>query len=212
MLYDSVALGTKYRYILVAATSLLLLVLGTVYLVYDSNGEALDSPTPARDSSQVQANKTPLPQAASTPLPVSDTQGQAEIESPEANPLFLTLDSPSSLALVVKEPSLVVRGKTRMDALLTVGSDAVEPNLDGVFSHTITLEPGHNIVEILASTSTGEQKSLILAVIYTANSQVPDDTPGSTMTPVVIRVEEKISVTDKSDPSQSATPVPTSGT
>jgi hypothetical protein len=82
------------------------------------------------------------------------------------DPLFLTLDSPASLELVIKEPSLVVRGKTRMDALLTVGSDVVEPNLDGGFSHTITLEPGHNIVEILASTSSGEKNSLILAVIY----------------------------------------------
>ena len=142
-MYDPDALRTRYRFILIAAVSFLLLVLGIVYLVYDSNGEEPDSLTSAKDS-----------------------QVQAEIKSPEEKPLFLALDSPSSLALVVKEPSLVVRGKTRMDALLTVGSDAVEPNLDGVFSHTITLEPGHNIVEILASTSSGEKNSLILAVIY----------------------------------------------
>ena len=142
-MYDPDALRTRYRFILIAAVSFLLLVLGIVYLVYDSNGEEPDSLTSAKDS-----------------------QVQAEIKSPQANPLFLTLDAPSSLELVVKEPSLVVRGKTRMDALLTIGSDAVEPNLDGGFSHTITLEPGHNIVEILASTSSGEKNSLILAVIY----------------------------------------------
>ena len=84
----------------------------------------------------------------------------------DTNPLSLTLITPSSLSLVVEEPSLAIEGKTRMDALLTVGNEIVEPDLDGQFSHTITLQPGHNLVEIIASTSTGEQKSLILAVIY----------------------------------------------
>mgnify|MGYP001169018004 FL=1 len=92
-----------------------------------------------------------------------------EIKAPEivdTDPLTLTLISPSSLLLVVEESSLEIEGKTRMDALLTVGHEVVEPGLDGKFSHTIALQPGHNLIEILASSSTGEQKSLILAVIY----------------------------------------------
>ena len=84
----------------------------------------------------------------------------------ETTPLFLTIESPASPELVVNNPTLSIVGLTRLDALLTVGEDIVEPGLDGQFAHTITLEPGHNLIEILASTSTGQQKSAILAVIY----------------------------------------------
>ena len=80
--------------------------------------------------------------------------------------LFLLLESPSSLEFVANKPALLVKGETRVDALLTVGSDVVEPDVNGIFSHEITLNDGHNIIEILASTSSGEQQGLVLAVIY----------------------------------------------
>ena len=100
---------------------------------------------------------------------ISPTVQPAAAQKPEivdTAPLSLTLTTPPSLSLVVEDPLLAIEGKTRMDALLTVGNEVVEPGIDGNFSHSIALQPGHNIIEILASSSTGEQEALILAVIY----------------------------------------------
>ena len=80
--------------------------------------------------------------------------------------LFLTLESPSSLEVVVDQAKLVISGETRLDALLTVGGDVVEPDINGEFTHEVTLNEGHNVIEILASTSACEQKDLSLAIIY----------------------------------------------
>ena len=99
---------------------------------------------------------------------VSEIQtSQDEItETLDEESLFLTLESPSSLEVVVDQAQLVISGETRLDALLTVGGDIVEPDINGKFTHEVTLNEGHNVIEILASTSAGEQKDLILAIIY----------------------------------------------
>jgi hypothetical protein len=81
-------------------------------------------------------------------------------------PLSLTLTTPPSLSLVVEDPLLAIEGKTRVDALLTVGSEVVEPGADGKFSHELALSAGHNQIEIIASISSGEQEFLILSIIY----------------------------------------------
>ena len=110
-----------------------------------------------------------------TPPSTSDTQAavpeiqtsQDEIvQTLDDESLFLTIESPSSLEVVVDQAQLVISGETRLDALLTVGGDIVEPDINGKFTHEVTLNEGHNVIEILASTSAGEQKDLILAVIY----------------------------------------------
>jgi hypothetical protein len=142
-------MSTKFRYIfgIVTVVLLTLVVSGIVYLVGNSSAQDSGLATSTKDDSQALV--------ASTPHPGSDTELT-----------FLTLDTPSSLKLVVEEPSLAIQGSIRQDALLTVGNDIVEPNLEGRFNHTVRLKPGHNLVEILASTSSGEKNSLILAVIY----------------------------------------------
>jgi hypothetical protein len=42
----------------------------------------------------------------------------------------------------------------------------VEPGLDGQFSLGIYLEEGSNIIEVVASVASGEQKDVVLVVIY----------------------------------------------
>ena len=135
--------SNKFRSILVIVTVVLLLLVvsGIVYLVVTSRGQEPGLATSPKDDSQTQSG-------LSTDL------------------TLLTLDTPSSLELVVDEPSLDIQGSIRQDALLTIGNDIVEPNLEGHFSHTVELKTGHNLLEILASTSSGEKNSLILAVIY----------------------------------------------
>ena len=98
--------------------------------------------------------------------PIVQPAAAQKPEIVDTAPLSLTLTTPPSLSLIVEDPLLAIEGKTRMDALLTVGNEVVEPGIDGNFSHSIALQPGHNIIEILASSSTGEQEALILAVIY----------------------------------------------
>lgn len=49
---------------------------------------------------------------------------------------------------------------------MTVNDDVVEPDENGIFSHTITLEAGVNIVEVVGSVSSGEQKSYVITAVY----------------------------------------------
>ena len=115
------------------------------------------------------ASETETPPSTSdTQVAVPETQTSQDeiVENLEQDTLLLTLESPSSLELVVDQAQLVISGETRLDALLTVGGDVVEPDINGKFTHEVTLNEGHNVIEILASTSAGEQKDLILAIIY----------------------------------------------
>ena len=57
-------------------------------------------------------------------------------------------------------------GRTRVDAIVTVDDSTVEPNVDGEFSLDLTLDEGPNIIEVVASVASGEQKDLFLVAIY----------------------------------------------
>ena len=183
-------MSARYRYILVPALLVSLLITGITYFVINSGEEPTDLP-----ADKTQTGSTPLPTTSSSPTTTSE-------------PLLLTLETPTSLTVVVKEPSFTIRGKTRVDALLTIDNEAVEPDINGQFTHTISLDPGHNIVEIVASTSSGEQNGLVLAVIYS----IPSTSIPVNPTPIVIKIDEKISVSDKQGTSDLATATPTTGT
>ena len=93
-------------------------------------------------------------------IAISDTNPMIQEE------FMLTLEKPRKDSLVVHEPKFIIQGQTRADALLTIDEDIVIPEADGKFMHELTLHLGHNVVEILSSTSAGEQKFLILSIIY----------------------------------------------
>ena len=79
---------------------------------------------------------------------------------------FLQLEEPSNLDVVVDESPILIQGMTRVDALVTVNDYVVEPDIDGRFQQSVTLMPGLNIVEIVASAASGEQEALVLGVGY----------------------------------------------
>jgi hypothetical protein len=62
--------------------------------------------------------------------------------------------------------TIVVSGRTRVDAIITVNDAFVEPDADGAFSAEVTLDVDPNTIEVVASISTGEELSTVLSVIY----------------------------------------------
>ena len=94
---------------------------------------------------------TPTPEPTATPAP---EEFVLHIITPEFD------DSFSDTA------TIVVSGRTRVDAIITVNDAFVEPDADGVFSVEVTLDVGPNTIEVVASISTGEELSSVLSVIY----------------------------------------------
>ena len=61
---------------------------------------------------------------------------------------------------------LTVVDRTRVDAAVSVNDNLVEPDLEGRFRQVVDLEVGANVIEIVVSNASGEQKGLVLTVIY----------------------------------------------
>ena len=100
---------------------------------------------------------TPTPAPTSTPEP---TPVATEAEH------FLQLVDPEELEIITEEPNIQVVGRTRVDAVVTVNDAIVEPDSDGLFASTVELEEGPNVIEVISSVSSGEQKDLVLVAIY----------------------------------------------
>ena len=52
------------------------------------------------------------------------------------------------------------------DATVSVNGTLVIPSQDGDFSTEVSLEEGPNLIEVIASILTGDQKGTVLTVIY----------------------------------------------
>ena len=109
-----------------------------------------DDPTPTA---------TPGPKATPTPT-------AAPTATPAPDEFVLHIVEPVAAETLTANPTLLVSGRTRVDAVLTVNDTFVDPDIDGMFSTELTLEAGPNIVEVVASISTGEELSAVLVVIY----------------------------------------------
>ena len=94
------------------------------------------------------------------PTATSDPLGAAfflEIRSPEAE-----LDED---IIFVSTPTVVVMGRTRVDAAVTIDDAFFEMDEEGRFEGTVNLEVGPNVIEVVASV-TGEEGSVVLIVAY----------------------------------------------
>ena len=112
---------------------------------------------------------TPTPTATATPSPtptvVAEPTPTATIEGALPEVLFLEITEPEDESVVTEE-ILVVRGSTTPDAVVSIGEVTVDVDAQGQFAATITLELGPNILEIVASNLTGDQKSVLRSVVY----------------------------------------------
>ena len=80
-------------------------------------------------------------------------------------PFTITLDALHDGETTNASP-LLVSGFTIPNAIVSVNDTVGLANADGRFVLTVPLEPGPNVLEIIASKPTGDQASLILTVLY----------------------------------------------
>ena len=59
-----------------------------------------------------------------------------------------------------------VIGRTSVDALVTVNDTFVDVAIDGTFSLVVELVEGTNDVEVVASTSAGDESSIVLVIFF----------------------------------------------
>jgi len=109
-----------------------------------------DSPTPTQAPSPTEA---PIVEPTATP-------------SPLGGEFFLTLIEPADIDVFSESSTLDVIGQTRIDAVVTVNDDIVTPDSNGDFEHTVTLEEGINVIEVVGSVSAEEQLGHVITVVY----------------------------------------------
>ena len=84
--------------------------------------------------------------------------------------LFLEITSPlpeeGDDVVVVSTATVVIEGRTRVDAAVTINDQFVEVDENGKLQLTVTLQEGINVFEVVASVATGEEQSLILIVSF----------------------------------------------
>ena len=137
-----------------ARAIVVLTVVTALLLQLVSCGQKADTP---------EATSSSTTTLSATPTPFPALRRPALVAKEE---LFLRLVSPTSTEVVVNQSSIEVIGRTRVDALVTVGDYVVEPDIEGWFQQEMQLDPGVNIIEVIVSVANGKEKSQVLAVIY----------------------------------------------
>lgn len=103
----------------------------------------------------------PSTTGSSTPIPGSTLPPTAD----PASPLRLELLAPDDGA-GVEVDAVRVMGKTRIDAAVGVNGTPVEISADGSFQHDLVLENGPNLVEVIATTLSGQTATQEAAVFF----------------------------------------------
>ena len=80
-------------------------------------------------------------------------------------PFFLIITEPLDQTFAV-QPTIPLVGRTTAGTVVTVNGVAVPVDVSGVFSTTVTLESGPNIIEVLGTSAEGEELDALVAVIY----------------------------------------------
>ena len=80
--------------------------------------------------------------------------------------LFLEIINPSDKVAFVETATFMITARTLLDAAVSVNDDLVDVNEEGILESVITLVEGHNLIEVVASVSSGEEKSTVLTIFY----------------------------------------------
>lgn len=145
---------------------LLLAAVSVVGLAACSSPEPTPTPTiePAATATvapTLTAIATPVPTPTLTPTPFP-----TPTVSSVGTEFFLELLTPTELEIITSDATLVVSGRTRVDAVVTVNDDITTPDADGHFEAIVTLEFGANIIEVVASVASNEQDSVVITAVY----------------------------------------------
>ena len=104
---------------------------------------------------------------APEPSPASPTASPTASIAPEsAGSLFLTIEKPESLESVVSTATITIVGKTLVNAVVSVNDLLADVDQDGRFTVPLQLEEGPNIIQVVASVGTGEEKAETITLIY----------------------------------------------
>lgn len=79
---------------------------------------------------------------------------------------FLKINTPEQPEVIVETDTILIAGETSVDAAVSIGDEFVDVNLDGTFEKVVNLEDDINIIEVVASISSGQQYDQVLTIIY----------------------------------------------
>lgn len=82
-----------------------------------------------------------------------------------AQPFFLLITKPETQS-IVSQKDIVLAGRTSSGSIVSVNGVSVPVDPLGIFSSTITLSDGPNIIDVLATSNEGDVLSSIIAIIY----------------------------------------------
>ena len=80
-------------------------------------------------------------------------------------PLFLVVTEPTNQSIVAGSP-VPLSGRTSPNAVVSVNGVSVPVNDLGIFSTTVRLDAGPNIIDVVATDATGDQLSAVVAIIF----------------------------------------------
>jgi hypothetical protein len=91
-------------------------------------------------------------------------------------PFFLIITEPEDQSSVT-HPIIPLIGRTTAGTVVTIKGVAIPVDVSGVFSTTVTLKPGPNLIEVQGTSTEGEKLDALVAVIYRAASSAPPTPP-----------------------------------
>ena len=147
--------------------------------------ETLAPPPPTPTPTQTLPAATPtVTQEPSTPEPSPTATPQAATPSPTSTPTITPPGSPTAIPVsnvktytltleieglsdesIVRGDSIVARGQTSPDAIVSINGVIVPVDENGRFEVPMMLDPGPNVIEVVASDLDGNQVSTVLAVV-----------------------------------------------
>jgi hypothetical protein len=132
-------------------------------------GKPTGQPTPKPVPTNVAPPKPTQVPATATAVPPTATPEPTATPTAVPNAIgafFLHIAEPESGEAIVTTDTFDVVGRTSVDALVSVNDEFPEVGIDGVFTSTVTLDEGPNVVEVVASTASGDESSIVLLIIY----------------------------------------------
>lgn len=90
---------------------------------------------------------------------------QVTYQPPTPVSFFLLITEPTNLTIVAGQP-VRIAGRTRADTLITVNGVAVPVDGQGQFFTLVQLQPGPNLIDIIARSTDGQTLSSTVSVIF----------------------------------------------
>lgn len=141
---------------------------GTLFLML---GAACGGPISGGTPTSPPGTPLPLPPGIATagghqPTAAAPTATQPPSGSkPSTGPVALQVTTPQDGA-VVNTPQIQVSGTASPGAVVSVNDIILIVGVDGTFATTVSLDSGPNLIEVVASNDSGDQKTVDLTVTY----------------------------------------------